>query len=448
MRQLRGGIDKTTNGRYRVRVRKKTVGIYDTREEADRIRLASLEVIAAEEGPAGETLAQFGEHVLTARELGHKVRDPKTDWGRWRQHVLVDPIARVVVGALQPHHVESWLERLEERGLAPQTRRNCLNLLRVILRRAVKKRLAKTNVAVGVRVEGKSPDAWTYLRLEEQRALASAFATPERHIVEFAIGTGLRAGELVTLRLADLHVEGAAPHVIVRYGRKPNKPPKNGKVRSVPLFGLGLAAARAWLAELPQFAPINPTGLAFPGRRGSFRNHDHVLVWDRWKGALAKAGITRRLRWHDLRHTCASSLVSGLWGRRWSLEEVREMLGHSSIVVTQRYAHLAESAITRAAAETPGASPEPPVMQVPENTESSRDFLNRWSHVRLVSGAHLRNHSGIPDSARTIRDTALALLSAMAAGAPEAQRLAVELATAVLDQPVVERAPARARRRS
>ncbi len=435
MRTLRGGIDKTTNGRFRVRIRKRTVGIYDTREEAERIRIASLEVLASEEGPAGETVREFGGHVLTARELGHKVRDPATDWGRWRMHVVDDPIARVAVGALRPDHVESWLERLEERGLAPQTRRNCLNLLRVVLRRAVKKRLAKTNVAVGVRVEGKSPDAWTYLRLEEQRALCAAFSPPERHIVEFAIGTGLRAGELVTLRLVDLHAEGTSPHVIVRYGRKPNKPPKNGKVRSVPLFGMGLASARAWLAELPQFAPINPTGLAFPRQRGSFRNHDHVLPWDRWKGALASAGITRRVRWHDLRHTCASSLVSGLWGRRWSLEEVREMLGHSSIVVTQRYAHLAESAITRAAAETPGASPEPPNMQVPGNTESSRDFLNRWSHVRLVSGAHLRNHSEIRDSARTPRDTALALLRAMAAGDPNAGRLAVELATAVLDEP-------------
>jgi hypothetical protein len=59
------------------------------------------------------------------------------------------------------------------------------------------------------------------------------------------------------------------------------------------------------------------------------------------------------VRWHDLRHTCASSLVAGWWGRRWSLEEVREMLGHSSVLVTERHAHFADSAMDRAARQTP-----------------------------------------------------------------------------------------------
>jgi integrase len=60
-----------------------------------------------------------------------------------------------------------------------------------------------------------------------------------------------------------------------------------------------------------------------------------------FRGALAASGITRRVRWHDLRHTCASSLVAGWWGGRpWRLEEVREMLGHTSIKVTERYSPL------------------------------------------------------------------------------------------------------------
>ena len=44
------------------------------------------------------------------------------------------------------------------------------------------------------------------------------------------------------------------------------------------------------------------------------------------------------LRWHDLRHTCASSLVSGWLGRRWSLEETKEFMGHISRSSTERYA--------------------------------------------------------------------------------------------------------------
>jgi hypothetical protein len=58
------------------------------------------------------------------------------------------------------------------------------------------------------------------------------------------------------------------------------------------------------------------------------------------------------VRFHDLRHTCASHLVSGTWGRRWSLEEVQRVLGHGSRSTTERYAHLAEDALDHAAAQT------------------------------------------------------------------------------------------------
>ncbi len=55
--------------------------------------------------------------------------------------------------------------------------------------------------------------------------------------------------------------------------------------------------------------------------------------------------VGRHVHWHLLRHTFASSLVAGWWGRRWSLEEVRQVMGHSSITVTERYAHLARTRV-------------------------------------------------------------------------------------------------------
>jgi integrase len=66
-------------------------------------------------------------------------------------------------------------------------------------------------------------------------------------------------------------------------------------------------------------------------------------------GARSLAGITRNVRLHDLRHTCASHLISGspAWRRRgWiretlTMKEVSEWLGHSSTAITEKiYAHL------------------------------------------------------------------------------------------------------------
>jgi integrase len=170
------------------------------------------------------------------------------------------------------------------------------------------------------------------------------------------MGYGTSQGEQWNLELRDLHVDTEdpevkqhGPHVFVRFGSK-GKRAKNSKTRRVPLFGDGLEAARRWLELLLVWVKKkkgekrNPFRLAFPTltgcRRGigapsrttydaKTKKRGKAELLPEW---LAAAGVKRELRWHDLRHTCASALVSGMWGRRWSLQEVCAMLGHSSIV--------------------------------------------------------------------------------------------------------------------
>ena len=89
------------------------------------------------------------------------------------------------------------------------------------------------------------------------------------------------------------------------------------------------------------------TMLANPSRAPRGKG-THVYV-DRFREYLSAAGITRPVRWHDLRHTCASALLQGQWGDKWTIEEVSAQLGHSSISVTERYAHLGETVLKKAA---------------------------------------------------------------------------------------------------
>jgi integrase len=357
-----GSIEQVQSGRWRVRVRvagkRKTLLTFDTEAEAQAYLAQAIAAIQSAPDE-GVTLWAYGIQVLTQRELSRKIRDPGADWGRWRGHIEHDPIAAIPVRSMRDVHIEDWWERLEAKGLAYQTRQNCLNVLRVIFRQAKKRRVCAHNPCEGLRFDrpAKTEEAWTYLTLEEQGALVHAAKHPIDALITFAIGTGLRAGELVSLRLRDVHIDGADPYVLVRYGGVPAEPTKRGKIRRVPLFGPSLTASAIWLDALPTYAPRNPHGLMFPAPRGGFRSEAHVLRWAEWKAIRARAGITRNLRWHDLRHTCASSLVSGWWGRFWQLAEVRDMLGHAAISTTERYAHLADTALKRAARETSGAAP-------------------------------------------------------------------------------------------
>ncbi len=352
-------IDQRPNGKFRVRLMnagKRVVKEFLTLPEAVTFRDSiSLEI------REGTMVAVEGQSLLDMRApfLAARGRARDDDEDRFDFHVAKAPFAAQPVSTVTRVQVKRWLDSLrnkltsgrgEKRKLSWQTRKHLLNLVRAAFTFAQDEGLIDVNPARDIRMEKKPTaidDGELFLTPDEQARLL-AVDHPEVTIAAFAIGTGLRQGEQWALHLRDVHVDGDQPRVVVRYGGFNRKhggwqPPKSGKVRVVPLFGLGLVAAKRWLeirtAYLhgPKLQHASP--LMFPTERGSHR--DQKPPRHGWP--LMVAAVGRHVHWHLLRHTCASSLVAGWWGRRWRLEEVKEMLGHSSITVTQRYAHLASS---------------------------------------------------------------------------------------------------------
>lgn len=87
--------------------------------------------------------------------------------------------------------------------------------------------------------------------------------------------------------------------------------------------------------------------LVWPARDGGYHADGYDAGWDKLRKV---AGVTRRIRFHDLRHTYASHLLQGSWvptlvARPLRLEELRDLLGHADIAVTQRYAHLCSDGV-------------------------------------------------------------------------------------------------------
>ncbi len=379
------GIEPLPSGKFRVRfVRKgRSVSkVVRTVEEAVDLRNAIREELATGEVVPleGISAANWGETWL--RDFRSANRGFKTERGRFYLHVARADWARKPLRAVEPSDIIRWLLKLQQtrvvqngktlkRTLGFQTRKHVRNLASALFADGLSMGLCKTNPVLGVKVKktaidrlvDRIPEEWP-LKPSEQRVIVDALKDdPELWIILFAIGTGLRQGEQWSLHIRDVHLDAVeGPFVHVKFGSK-GQPPKNGQPRKVPLFGVALEAARAWLECLPTYAPTNADGLMFPtphrpkqeesGRRahegGAQRQVGKTpAAWKKVKATLGE----RRVWWHLLRHTAATSLLCGWWGHRWSLVEVSKFLGHSSVKVTERYAHLLESELASLAAQS------------------------------------------------------------------------------------------------
>lgn len=164
-----------------------------------------------------------------------------------------------------------------------------------------------------------------YLTAEEVQRLQVAVlenTNPQlKYIVALLLLTGCRKRELLDSKWEDFDLDR-------RNWRIPMS--KNGKPRHVPLSTDALIV----LGQLPRFESC-PYVVPNPDTLKPFNTISHS-----WMTARKKAGMPE-LRMHDLRHSFASFLVNA--GR--SLYEVQNILGHSQLSMTQRYAHLSQSTL-------------------------------------------------------------------------------------------------------
>jgi integrase len=170
---------------------------------------------------------------------------------------------------------------------------------------------------------------------EVARLLAAASSPRDRTALAIMVGAGLRASEVLALRVSDFR-DGEVPFILVRQG-------KGGKDRVVPI-GEGLAAILR-----DQTAGHPPDSRVIPLEYGRLR----AIVAQ----TARRAGLTARVTPHALRHTYATmALKTG----RASVMHVSKLLGHTSIATTQRYVdHLGIADLAAAAPDLPPPADPP-----------------------------------------------------------------------------------------
>jgi integrase len=316
---------------------------FRTKAEAER-RLALLRAESMQRrlGPATDpllspTLKELAAPWLEGRETSHAAG--AEDGSRWRKHL--EPF----VGHLRPDDVDTARIRAfvlaKRETLKPGTIRVCLSILSSLYEDLLERQLATRNPARGlpksilrlVRPDH-DPETTPFLeRLEDVRRVF--LALPEPFHVAFAIGAlaGLRTGEVFTLRWVSVDLVGR--RILVREGGAGGRT-KDKEPRPVPILDALLPVLEEWRLRHPGAGRVVPS-LRADGERMDKHTPGPVLraALERLRfGALA----TYPRAWYAAtRHTFASQWAMA--GR--PLRELQKILGHSSIAITERYAHLA-----------------------------------------------------------------------------------------------------------
>lgn len=211
--------------------------------------------------------------------------------------------------------------------VSDKTRNNIWSVMRHVFKIAIKRADLDKAPEVPWVVIGKAHE-FDFFTFEEADALVeAALAEPAWHaMILLALRTGLRQGELLGLQWGDVDVRAGRMNIRRAVSRGIVGTPKNGKGRAIALSDEALALLEAHRRRISSLWVFSDGA----GGRLTSGECKHPL----WR--TCKAAGLRRVGWHVLRHTFASHLAM----RGVPLYSIMELLGHSDLKTTQRYAHL------------------------------------------------------------------------------------------------------------
>lgn len=304
---------------------------------------------AAEEAVRNLTFAEVLGRYLEASKL--KKRNPRS----WKRE---DQLARLhlfpVIGKLplpkisQFPHIQKVQGNMTKAGLSPRTIRYALHVIRIVFSFAIdeglfqgdnpakeKKKGSVSTKASGIEYPQEDNKKDRYLSRDEASTLLQELAkrSTEVHNMAFlSLYTGMRFGEVANLKWGDVDLfQGIMMLRNTKSGK--NRPAyMNPDIKNM----------------LASIGPGEPDQLVFPARGTDNKPHYMIshVYYDTVK-KLFNQGVTDKKQWvnfHTLRHTFASWLVE----KDTNLYLVKDLLGHSDLKITERYAHIGDNQLRQA----------------------------------------------------------------------------------------------------
>jgi len=285
---------------------------------------------AAVDVPAAFLLEPFRDYLaLEAGHSRHTVDNYLRDLRRFAAYALAG-------GGRGPADVSTarirdFVYALKDLGLQPATIRRQISALRTYYRFLGGEGKVTQDPTAGI----ETPKGWRTLPsvlsvAEVDRLLSApdtdgALAIRDRALLEFGYATGARVSELVGLTLQDILFEDGVARL---FG-------KGAKERLVPVGRRALGQVALYAREIrPALDRGKGRGLLFLNAHGTPLSR--VGAWGIIKKAARRAGLTKRVTPHTLRHSFATHLLEG----GADLRAVQEMLGHADLSTTQIYTHV------------------------------------------------------------------------------------------------------------
>jgi integrase len=228
----------------------------------------------------------------------------------WKREFGNRPIGQITAAELQ-----DWQARKHQTN-KPATVNRMMCRLRHMFNKAVEWELLDESPMRRIKFLRENNARLRYLSLEECQKLLSACIAPHmRAIATIALHTGMRRGEILNLRGRDIDL--VSGHLVIRDA-------KNGEPRHIPMD----STVRDLLSG---YIPTSSDSYVFPSASGG-----RLYTFQKaFRNARTRAGMPD-LHFHDLRHTFASLFMMN----GGDLYVLKGILGHKSISMTQRYAHL------------------------------------------------------------------------------------------------------------
>ena len=263
---------------------------------------------------------------------------------------VTEEVKRTKLASLTAEHVDRMTRELAASGKSTNTQRLARTVLRRAIGQAQRRGYVSQNVValtdgVAVQVKENVP-----LTPEQAKAVLDHVGKDSPQWLAFytlALHNGLREGELIGLRWQDVDLDAGMVRVKGTFDpvtRVTTDPKSSSSKRTIVLTSAGIQALTVHRMEQTLKRRQGSDGLVFTSRKGSplfattVRRH-----WSQTQVALGIGPI----RFHDLRHSCATILLaSGV-----SLEMVSHVLGHSSVKITGDVYNYIPAEATREAAD-------------------------------------------------------------------------------------------------